>query len=1303
MPANYHFHEDQSLRPTDTSVKGWLTDIPEKATALLKGLSSYHGGGISAAAKEAVVPLDIDDPMSKRITKEMVSMLWGSMLHPPQSFRGEKYQYRTADGSNHNAMYPWLGQAGTPYAKSVQGSTAQKGARPQPEDLFDLLMARPNGDHNESDTGISSMLLYQATIVIHDVFRSNDYDKNISDTSSYLDLAPLYGKDQEAQDTVRTFREGYLKPDTFAEHRLLNQPPAVSIFLIMYNRFHNYVAERLLQINEGDRFSLPANYRDLSPEEQGQARKEQDQELFQVARLVTCGLYAQIAVHDYLRTLMGIHAKDSPWTLDPRTSFPEGYDKRGLQRGEGNMVSVEFNLLYRFHSPLSERDCDWSTELFKMWLSMGVKAGATPEEIQAGTYITPEMLQNEEIPVPFMQKLIAMQNAKAARDTNALRESPYFPPGFDRVGGPKGAFVFTRNQDGKFDDKQLVAELIRASEDPICSFGAQGIPKIFKSVEMIGILQARKWEVASLNEFRAFFGMERHKSFEDINSDPYLQQTLRDLYDDVDQVELYPGFVVEGQGRACDPNNSCGSGAGTALWRGIFSDAVTLVRSDRFYTLDWNVDSLTTWGMKELTSDPKINKGGMMYKLYHHAFPGFFHYNALQLWQPYHTPASNLILAQEQGHLHKLNIDGYEYRFDNDDKDVWRPLDTRRLADGKYATDFKKLSSIDKSLRVDQIDGKRKERCHKMKILGARFAKGEITKQEYYTQRNAMKPVPMFRLRRQLERASGYENSDLRWARGRELAKPISRVPQEEDSYDIIRSTILGRKECANWLNRDVGSDNDIPAGALREVMLNKFDKWEEAVAILEEHLMGGQEQEQVLREYLDELAQQMRLREERDYNVPNRSGTSKVYQLDVVRDFAIPFIVRFVADVLGFWEKVKTPEFPDRDHDENEIYRHIVNCQNWRSWNADQTKMMQRREAFQKSSAKLKELAEFGVSRWTAGIFNFYGYGRSYGSKGDGSKIHALRISAVRAIQALLAKFEPDVVAAIMLSNVLTMTNTAVIRFTEILAYFLQPEGESGEQECSHTPHTKLWEALQGLANVGDPVKALEAAREIDGYVLEAWRLGTTLKPAFRYNPKEAGDIAQLSSGKSRNKDGDIEQDKLGNSVIGPRVAEKGDLVVLNLRKAMQDSKVFDHPASFNPKRTRTDYLLFGRFDSKEKVMKEPSVAMAMTIVVQSAMLKHMARLMNIRPAHGRAGRLRTLIEKDHRSEVERVMYLNSQWNELTPWPATWTLRYDGEGKGVWEPPAKRFGLSDGMVKLTGEMLDSMLEEAAKRTGAPK
>lgn len=111
------------------------------------------------------------------------------------------------------------------------------------------------------------MLFYLASIIVHgtsrnltanaDLFRTNFQDSSISDTSSYLDLSPLYGSTMDEQKLVRTFTDGKLKPDTFSEARVLGLPPGVGTLLICYNRFHNYVVGELASINERGRFSQP--------------------------------------------------------------------------------------------------------------------------------------------------------------------------------------------------------------------------------------------------------------------------------------------------------------------------------------------------------------------------------------------------------------------------------------------------------------------------------------------------------------------------------------------------------------------------------------------------------------------------------------------------------------------------------------------------------------------------------------------------------------------------------------------------------------------------------------------------------------------------------------------------------------------------------------------------------------------------------------------------------------------------------------------------------------------------------------
>lgn len=85
---------------------------------------------------------------------------------------------------------------------------------------------------------------------------------------------------------------------------------------------------------------------------------------------------------------------------------------------------------------------------------------------------------------------------------------------------------------------------------------------------------------------------------------------------------------------------------------------------------------------------------------------------------------------------------------------------------------------------------------------------------------------------------------------------------------------------------------------------------------------------------------------------------------------FAIPIVTRYVADFLGFGDRIRSDKFPNAPHSENEIYQHITNCQIFLSYNADGTKLLKRRKAFRLSMNFLFKLTkEANISeanRWT-------------------------------------------------------------------------------------------------------------------------------------------------------------------------------------------------------------------------------------------------------------------------------------------------------------------------------------------------
>lgn len=229
------YHGDSLIGNTTTPKVGLWGDVksalqPSNWPAVGKAAAGYlTGSGIDGQSLATIAgSLSNDSVTRQKLIDGQVKSKYDKMLHPPLTYLGDAFQYRTADGKFNSAINPHLGQAGAPYAKTVPSKTAPLGALPDPSDLFDKLMARQEGGR-PSQSGLSSMLIYHATIIIHDIFRTNDSDKNISDTSSYLDLSPLYGFTNEMQRKIRDdkYKLGLLKPDTFAEDRLLRQPPGV--------------------------------------------------------------------------------------------------------------------------------------------------------------------------------------------------------------------------------------------------------------------------------------------------------------------------------------------------------------------------------------------------------------------------------------------------------------------------------------------------------------------------------------------------------------------------------------------------------------------------------------------------------------------------------------------------------------------------------------------------------------------------------------------------------------------------------------------------------------------------------------------------------------------------------------------------------------------------------------------------------------------------------------------------------------------------------------------------------------------
>ncbi|MCJ1465543.1 hypothetical protein MMC07_004161 [Pseudocyphellaria aurata] len=84
-----NFHGDDALHDKTPRVQGLVASLPATVPAL------WEEGKRAAIAK-----LPLNNFFSQWFMKTGVERLWGAMLHPPLSYLGDSFQYRSADGGN---------------------------------------------------------------------------------------------------------------------------------------------------------------------------------------------------------------------------------------------------------------------------------------------------------------------------------------------------------------------------------------------------------------------------------------------------------------------------------------------------------------------------------------------------------------------------------------------------------------------------------------------------------------------------------------------------------------------------------------------------------------------------------------------------------------------------------------------------------------------------------------------------------------------------------------------------------------------------------------------------------------------------------------------------------------------------------------------------------------------------------------------------------------------------------------------------------------------------------------------------
>lgn len=586
--------------PDKTTVLHDLTHLGVKNTKTVAQAISTLASGQPLNDKDELLEngvemlqsLPLNSTLSQMVSNDFIAMLWNDLPHPPSTLSGPSARYRQHDGSGNNPWVPNMGKAGSPYSRTVPPMKPKGPNLPDPELVFEYLLKR-NGPFREHPSGLNRLFFSFATIVIHECFQTSRSNPWINETSSYVDLSTLYGNTEKEQVRVRTYENGKIFPDSIASERIMMMPPGVIAVLLLFSRNHNHIAESLLSINEDGNFR---EWNTLSDEE----KVKQDDEIFQLARNINVGYFASVVLKDYVAAILNTPRANSTWSLDLGAEIKKGANR--AERATGNVVSIEFVVLYHWHAALSAADDKWMESLFRDQF--------------------PDLGSVDEITVEMFMKVMKIHAHK-------LLSTPAKEWTF---GGLK------RGPNGKFSDYEL-SELIKdCIEEPAHAFGAHGTPASLKVVDILGQLQARDiFNVCTMNEFRRYLNLVPYKDFKDWCGDKETARAAELLYGHIDNLELYPGLMAE---VTKPPRAGSGVCPGQTTGRGILGDAVALVRGDRFLSYDFNSSTLTNWGVSKLQSLPGGAYGGMFPDLLMKGLPGAFPGTSIYSLLSFYTPTA---------------------------------------------------------------------------------------------------------------------------------------------------------------------------------------------------------------------------------------------------------------------------------------------------------------------------------------------------------------------------------------------------------------------------------------------------------------------------------------------------------------------------------------------------------------------------------------------------------------------------------------------------------------------------------------
>jgi hypothetical protein len=219
-----------------------------------------------------------------------------------------------------------------------------------------------------------------------------------------------------------------------------------------------------------------------------------------------------------------------------------------------------------------------------------------------------------------------------------------------------------------------------------------------------------------------------------------------------------------------------------------------------------------------------------------------------------------------------------------------------------------------------------------------------------------------------------------------------------------------------------------------------------------------------------------------------------------------MPVVARFVIDFLGFWDSdvVKDAEGKEdigrKSPDPNFVYEQLNNCQDYLTYNSDETTVLPRRIEFRKSIQWLYDHANYGIQQVQS---------KKRQSNNPKNLTEELQQFGTAMATALLSRdFTAEEAAAIRLSIALDAVHKSILMVCEMNRIPEQTNTSQFAEVLDYLLHKTIgqkyiWEDVQQLSS-------RNADADLRGYVLETQRLAVKV-PLIRQIPDDVSSPGQF------------------------------------------------------------------------------------------------------------------------------------------------------------------------------------------------